>query len=235
MLEVKGVMKSYGGVEILHDIAFSLQKGEVTGLLGENGAGKSTLLQIIAGLERADSGEVLLQGRSLTASDQQRIGALIERPPLYGHLSAFDNLKVLALVRGIRNLRIEEVLQMVGLEDTRRKRAKFFSIGMRQRLGIGMALLPDPELLLLDEPTSGLDPVGVDQFIELIDRLQEQGTTVLLSSHNLLEIQALAPRVIMLQGGRIIFDGSSGDLRHLQSLFAPSCETRHDRHEDRLR
>ena len=196
-----------------------IEKGNVYGLLGPNGAGKSTTLKMLTGILKPTAGEIYFDGKPWNRECLSRIGALIENPPVYGNLSARENLKVRSLLLGVDEKRIEEVLQMVSLTDTGKKRAGQFSLGMKQRLGIAMALLGKPELLILDEPTNGLDPIGIEELREMIRSFPKQGITVILSSHILSEVQMIADHVGIISNGILGYEGALVPGQDLEELF----------------
>lgn len=204
------------GAPILEDIALRVPQGSVYGLLGANGAGKTTLLQLLAGLLRAEKGSIALFGRSLPASIPEiylNTGVLISEPQLYHHLSGYDNLCVFARYRNIPESRAEAVLELTGLSDAGKKKVGAYSTGMKQRLGIALALLPDPELLILDEPTNGLDPQGIYDVRQLIRQLHDQQKkTILLSSHLLGEVEQVCSHLGILHRGQLAFQGTTGEL-----------------------
>ena len=183
ILETKELCKQYHKQTVLKNINMRIPKGCVYGLLGANGAGKSTLMKILCGMTRADAGEVFFDGKIWSRKCIERIGALIELPPVYENLSAVDNLKVRTWTLGISDARILEVLDIVDLKNTGKKQVGKFSMGMKQRLGIAVALLNDPDFLILDEPANGLDPFGIRQLREMLVSFAESGMTVLVSSH----------------------------------------------------
>lgn len=189
------------------------------GLLGPNGAGKSTTLKMLTGMMKPTAGKIYFDGKLLDRKDLSKIGALIENPPIYENLSARENLKVRQLLLGTDENRIDEVLQIVSLTNTGKKKAGQFSLGMKQRLGIAMALLGEPELLILDEPTNGLDPIGIEELRELIRSFPEQGITVILSSHILSEVQLLADKVGIISGGILGYEGALKQGDNLEDLF----------------
>lgn len=217
MVETRDICKSYHGMQVLSHISLSVPQGCVYGLLGPNGAGKSTLMKILAGISRPDSGEVMLDGQRWSRKSLMDIGALIELPPLYENLTARENLKVRALLLNLPEQRIDEVLEMVNLTNTGKKRAARFSMGMKQRLGIALALLSRPKLLILDEPANGLDPLGIQELRELLRGLASCGMTVLISSHILSEIELTADYVGILSGGVLGYQGSVK--ANLEELF----------------
>ena len=201
------------------NICLTVKKNSIYGLLGPNGAGKSTLLKMITGMLNPSSGEIYFQGSPLKRVDLVNIGALIESPPIYENLTAYENLKVRALLYDLPNSRIAEVLEIVNLTDTGKKRTRQFSMGMKQRLGIAMALLNNPSLLILDEPTNGLDPIGIQDFSELMLSLPKKGITVILSSHILSEVELIADHVGIIAGGKLWCQEKINDDTNLESLF----------------
>lgn len=201
------------------DISITVGENSVYGLLGPNGAGKSTLLKMLTGMLTPTSGEIIFDGRKWSRRDLLSIGALIELPPLYENLTARENLKVRTLMYGLPDSRMDEVLQIVGLTDTGRKKAGHFSMGMKQRLGIALALLNHPKLLILDEPTNGLDPIGIGDLRQLIRSFPEQGITVIISSHILSEIELIADHIGIIAGGQLWYEGEIKGERNLEALF----------------
>ena len=201
MVRIANVSKSYGQQLALNQVSIPIKKGQICGLVGENGAGKTTLLRILCGLSFPTEGEI-------EVSKNLKIGSLIEAPALYQNLYAFDNLKYLGLQLGLDQLnsRVEEVLDIIGLATvSKKKKAKNFSLGMRQRLAIGMAILDQPDFLILDEPINGLDPSGIKEIRKLLLELKEkQGMTVLISSHLLSELEQIADYFVMMSKGRVL-------------------------------
>ena len=216
-IQVQKLRKSYKDREVLKNISFEIKEGSICGLLGINGAGKSTIMKIIFGLENADSGAIVFNGGK--NAGKYEIGALIETPAIYMNLSAFDNLKTRALLYDISDERINEVLNLIGLSNTGKKKAGSFSLGMKQRLGLGMAIITSPDLLILDEPTNGLDPDGIKELLNLMISLKKSGMTILLSSHQLYEVSKVADKVVILHDGQIFYDGSNVQSDDLESLF----------------
>ena len=189
------------------------------GLLGPNGAGKSTTLKMITGMLRPSGGKIYFDGHPWSRKDLEHMGALIESPPLYENLSAKENLKVRTKLLDIPERRIEEVLDTVGLQDTGRKRVGQFSMGMKQRLGIAVALLNHPKLLILDEPGNGLDPIGIQDLRRLIRSFPEKGITVILSSHILSEVQMVADDIGIIANGVLGYEGWADKDEDLERLF----------------
>ena len=216
-IQVQKLRKSYKDREVLKNISFEIKEGSICGLLGINGAGKSTIMKIIFGLENADSGAVIFNGGKNAGIYE--IGALIETPAIYMNLSAFDNLKTRALLYDISDERINEVLNLIGLSNTGKKKAGSFSLGMKQRLGLGMSIITSPDLLILDEPTNGLDPDGIKELLNLMISLKKSGMTILLSSHQLYEVSKVADKIVILHDGQIFYDGSNVQSDDLESLF----------------
>jgi ABC-2 type transport system ATP-binding protein len=218
-LETSGLGKTYGrearAVTALGALDISIPKGVVYGILGPNGAGKSTLLRIVLGLVRPSRGSFRLLGESaISATVLRRVGAMIEAPSLYPFLTARDMLHALARVSGFGELaHIDAVLARVGLSEAAHRRARTYSMGMRQRLALAAALLTRPELLILDEPTNGLDPAGIQEMRTLVRNLVDQdGVTIILSSHLLDEVQKVCDRVAILNRGQLIAEGKVSDL-----------------------
>lgn len=212
-------------VQALDGLSLSVPRGAVYGLLGPNGAGKSTLLRILAGLLTADGGDVMIFGEAAAPANRRRLGMLIEAPSFYPFLSARDHLLMLARFTDTASL-VEPILRRIGLEKAADKPVSGFSLGMKQRLGIGCALIGQPEAMILDEPTNGLDPDGILEMRALIDELAHRdGLTVLLSSHLLDEVQRVCDRVAILQHGRLVAEGGVADLLEREGRFWMSVET----------
>ena len=219
ILETKNLCKSFGEQKAVQNVSLHVEKNSVYGLLGPNGAGKSTTLKMITGILKPSSGSITFDGHPWQRNDLNRIGALIETPPIYENLTAFENLKVRTSILGLKDTRIDEVLQIVCLTDTGKKRAGQFSLGMKQRLGIALALLNKPHLLILDEPTNGLDPIGIEQLRELIRSFPTQGMSVILSSHILSEVQQIADHIGIISGGVVGDEGALHASENLEQLF----------------
>ena len=219
IVEIKELFKTIDKDEILCGINLQISEGEIYGFLGPNGAGKSTTLKMITGMLRPTNGKVLFNGHDWTRKDLEQIGALIETPPLYDNLSAAENLEVRAKLLGVPKARIDEVLEIVDLQNTGRKKAGQFSMGMKQRLGIAIALLNNPKLLILDEPTNGLDPIGIQELRSLIRSFPSQGITVILSSHILSEVQLIADDIGIISNGILGYEGQMNKDEDLENLF----------------
>jgi len=207
-------------VQTLFDIDLIVERGSIYGFLGPNGSGKTTTLSLLLGLLNNQKGDIKIFGEHLHANRiniLKKIGSLVETPSLYGHLTAKENLEVYREVYGASKARIAEVLNIVGLEDTGKKTTKKFSLGMKQRLAIALALLPNPELLILDEPANGLDPAGIIELRELIKTLNKtHGMTVMISSHLLGEVEKMVSHVGIIFKGKIIFQGPLSELHSFQ-------------------
>lgn len=219
ILQTKNLTKLYKNQKANDNINLAVKKNSVYGLLGPNGAGKSTLLKMLTGMANPTSGNIFFEGRELERKDLMNIGALIESAPIYENLTARENLKVRTLLYGIEDKRIDEVLDIVDLKDTGKKRAAKFSMGMKQRLGIAMALLNHPRLLILDEPTNGLDPIGINDLRQLIREFPKQGITVIVSSHILFEIQQIADNIGIIVNGKLLYQEELGCTEDLEALF----------------
>jgi len=212
-------VKRFSGAKLraLDDVSFSVAEGEIFGLLGHNGAGKSTALGIMLGLVHPDAGEVVVDGADVIrdhAEALRKTGAIFEAPAFYSYLSGWENLRLLTQLSGFRNDRVmQETVELVGIADGVHSKVETYSHGMRQRLALAQALLPEPKLLLLDEPTDGLDPEGIHEFRDLVLMLRrERGLTILLNSHLLAEVELYCDRFAILRKGRLVHEGAVGDL-----------------------
>lgn len=219
ILETKELTKKFGRQKAVDNLSLQIEKNSVYGLLGPNGAGKSTTLKMITGMLHKTSGEILFEDKPWSRADLEKIGALIEMPPLYDNLTAWENLKVRTLLLGLPDSRIKEVLEIVDLKNTGKKKSGQFSIGMKQRLGIAIALLNHPRLLILDEPTNGLDPLGIQELRDLIKSFPEQGITVILSSHILAEVEQIADYIGIINNGRLEYQNAINHQENLEELF----------------
>ena len=223
MITTENLSFSYTDKSVLKNINLKVPKGSIYGYLGKNGSGKSTTIKILLGLLRAQSGSIRYDGHPFTANTLYRIGNLIESPSFYSHLTAYENLKYLDIVFHRGEDRITEVLSLVDLNGARDKKAKKFSSGMKQRLGIALALFHNPDILILDEPLNGLDPEGIHDMRKLIVRLHNEGKTILLSSHILSEIEKVCTHIGILDDGLLIYQGSIHSLKtdelDLESVF----------------
>lgn len=226
ILETNALMKTFKGQAAVDRVSLHVPEGAVYGLLGPNGAGKSTLLKMVCGMLRPTSGSIAFAGRPWTRADLDGIGALIETPPLYDNLTARENLRVRTTLLGVPESRIDEALATVDLVGTGSKRAGQFSLGMKQRLGIALALVGNPRLLILDEPTNGLDPVGIQELRALIRSFPERGITVVLSSHILGEVEHVADLVGIIVEGRLAYEAPLDAGVDLERLFMDVCRGR---------
>ena len=219
ILQTKKLCKDFKKQHAINNISLSITQNSVYGLLGPNGAGKSTTLKTITGMLHPTSGEIIFEDHPWSRKDLSDIGALIESPPLYENLTAKENLKVRTILLGLPDSRIDEVLQTVSLTDTGKKRTGQFSMGMKQRLGIAIALLNHPKLLILDEPTNGLDPIGIQDLRELIRSFPSQGITVILSSHILSEVEQIADHIGIISDGILGYEAKINPGEDLEALF----------------
>lgn len=210
LLHIDSISKKYGKQDALSNISFDIKKGEICGLVGQNGAGKTTLIRVLSGLINASSGKI-------DRYQNYKIGALIESPTLYPNMSAYANLKYVALQIGLPKAdeRIKEVLALVGLSDVdRKKKVKNFSLGMRQRMAIALAIIDFPDFLILDEPINGLDPSGIKEMRDIILNLRDTyGITILISSHILSELELVVDRFVIMHKGRVIKDVEKAALK----------------------
>lgn len=219
IMRTRNLTKYYGKHVTVNELNLEVPQGAIYGLLGPNGAGKSTTLKMLTGLIRPSSGQMELFGEPWRRSHLERIGALIEEPALYGNLTAEENLSIHTTLMGLPKSEIGRVLEIVNLKDTKGKRTAKFSTGMKQRLGIAIALLGNPEILILDEPTNGLDPLGIQEFRKLVRTLPKMGITVILSSHILSEVGQLVDCVGIISAGRLGYQGPVGTDSNLEDLF----------------
>lgn len=221
IIEAKNLTKSFAGFKAVDDLSFAVHTGDVYGFLGQNGAGKSTTMRMLLGLIYPDSGQVQIKGTRFNNNSRhllKHVGAIIERPDLYRYLSGWDNLKMFAGISGVEVTtgRLHEVLDIVGLRGREQDKVKAYSQGMKQRLGIAIALVHNPDLLILDEPTNGLDPQGIYEMRLLIQRLSKDlGKTILISSHLLHEVEQIATSMIIIHRGKKIIEGD------VKSLLSP--------------
>ena len=215
MIESQNLTKSFGGRTVVNDVSFRVEPGTVTGFLGANGAGKTTTLRVLSGLSEPDSGQAVVLGgryRDL-ANPGRRVGILLDAAAQHDGRRGREALIVSAQMMGVDPRRVDGLLDLVGLDrSAARKRVRHYSLGMRQRLGLAHAMLGDPQVLILDEPANGLDPPGMRWMRELLRDFADRGGTVLLSSHLLHEVEALADRIVIIDVGRIVAEGSRAEL-----------------------
>ena len=208
ILSIKNLNKRYGALQALKNVSFDIHKGNVYGILGPNGSGKSTTLGIVLNVVNKTSGKYSWFGGTMeTHQALKKVGAIIERPNFYPYMTGKENLELVCKIKGINYAKVNEKLELVGL--THRQNSKFstFSLGMKQRLAIASALLNDPEILILDEPTNGLDPQGIHQIRDIIKQIASKGTTILLASHLLDEVEKVCTHVLVLRKGEILYTG----------------------------
>lgn len=212
VLEINGLSKRYNKLLAVNQLSFSVEKGNVYGLLGPNGSGKSTTLGIILNVVNKTSGDWKWFGEDPSKDSLKRIGAIIERPNFYPYLTAEQNLKIVAKIKEVSFDKINEKLKIVGLIDRKQDKFSTYSLGMKQRLAIASALLNDPEVLILDEPTNGLDPQGIIQIREIIQQIAQKGTTIILASHLLDEVEKICSHVVILERGKMIYSGGVSEI-----------------------
>ncbi|MDM5250919.1 MULTISPECIES: ABC transporter ATP-binding protein [unclassified Lysinibacillus] len=221
IIETIDLCKKYKTTYAVKDLNLKVKKGEIYGFLGPNGSGKTTSIKMLLGLIKASSGSVTLFGKKLESDRNhilKKVGALVESPSYYGHLTGYENLKIIQRMLNVPEGRIEEVLNIVRLTNAKNQLVKQYSLGMKQRLGIAIALLGEPELLILDEPTNGLDPAGIHEIRDLIKSLPEtEGITILISSHLLSEIDQMATQVGIISDGNLIYQDSIEVLRNMDN------------------
>lgn len=219
ILETKNLTKNIKNENIIKGLSLKVPKGETYGLLGPNGAGKSTTMKLLCGLLKPSEGEVIFKGKPWSRDMLNKIGVLIESPAIYGNLTAKENMLIHACMLGVSENEITRVLKLLKIDKTGKKKVSNFSLGMKQRLGIAIALLGNPDLIILDEPTNGLDPIGIQELRDLIKRLNENQITVLVSSHNLAEIQHIASYIGIIINGKLKYEGEINDTDDLETIF----------------
>ncbi|SEA56856.1 ABC-2 type transport system ATP-binding protein [Arachidicoccus rhizosphaerae] len=208
VLSIQQLSKSYGSLQALSAVSFDVPKGSIYGILGPNGSGKTTLLGILTNVLHADSGKFSLFDQGDAADNRKQIGTLLETPNFYPYLSAYKNLEISAAIKGVSTMQIDPVLDRVGLLARKNSKFSTFSLGMKQRLAIGAALLGDPQMLILDEPTNGLDPNGIAEIRNLIKGLAVEGRTVVMASHLLDEVEKVCTHVAIIKNGKLLTSGS---------------------------
>lgn len=208
ILTVKNLTKKFGALTAVNNLSFTIEKGNVYGILGPNGSGKSTTLGIVLNVVNKTTGDFSwFNGKLSTHQALKKVGAIIERPNFYPYMTAVQNLELVCRIKEVPNDKIEEKLELVGLLDRKDSKFRTYSLGMKQRLAIASALLNDPEILILDEPTNGLDPQGIHQIREIIKKIAFQGTTILLASHLLDEVEKVCSHVVILRKGEKLYSG----------------------------
>jgi ABC-2 type transport system ATP-binding protein len=220
ILTVNNLTKKFGYLTAVRDLSFSIEKGNVYGILGPNGSGKSTTLGVVLNVVNRTSGEFSwFNGNTSTHEALKKVGAIIERPNFYPYMTAIQNLKLVCKIKEVSDEKIEEKLELVGLLDRKNSKFRTYSLGMKQRLAIASALLNDPEILILDEPTNGLDPQGIHQIREIIKKVASQGTTILLASHLLDEVEKVCSHVVILRKGQKLYSGRVDGLMASYGFF----------------
>lgn len=220
ILTVNNLTKKFGYLTAVKDLSFTIEKGNVYGILGPNGSGKSTTLGIVLNVVNRTQGEFFwFDGNTSTHDALKKVGAIIERPNFYPYMTAIQNLKLVCKIKGVSKDKIEEKLDLVGLLDRKNSKFRTYSLGMKQRLAIASALLNDPEILILDEPTNGLDPQGIHQIREIIKKIASHGTTILLASHLLDEVEKVCSHVVILRKGEKIYAGRVDDMLASHGFF----------------
>ena len=225
ILSIHNLNKRYGGLQALKNVSLEITKGNVYGILGPNGSGKSTTLGIILNVVNKTSGEYSWFGGNLQTHEAlKKVGAIIERPNFYPYMTAEQNLKLVCKIKNIDYSKIDEKLDLVGLNDRKNSKFNTFSLGMKQRLAIASALLNDPEILILDEPTNGLDPQGIHQIRDIIKKIASKGTTILLASHLLDEVEKVCSHVLVLRKGQVLYSGPVDGVSANEGFFELQAE-----------
>ena len=220
ILKISNLTKKYGLLTAVNNLSFDIEKGSVYGILGPNGSGKSTTLGIVLSVVNKTSGNFSWFGGTLTTHQAlKKVGAIIERPNFYPYMTAYQNLKLVCKIKGITYDTIQKTLETVGLIERKDSKFSTFSLGMKQRLAIASALLNDPEILILDEPTNGLDPQGIHQIREIIKEIAQNGTTILLASHLLDEVEKVCTHVVVLRKGVNLYSGRVDELISSDGFF----------------
>ncbi len=225
ILSIKNLHKKYNSVHAVNNVSLDIQKGNVYGILGPNGSGKSTTLGIVLNVVNKTSGEYSWFGGTMQTHEAlKKVGAIIERPNFYPYMTARENLELVCKIKNINYSKVHEKLELVGLLERENSKFSTFSLGMKQRLAIASALLNDPEILILDEPTNGLDPQGIHQIRDIIKLIASQGTTILLASHLLDEVEKVCTHVLVLQKGKILYSGSVNGMTNNEDFFELNSE-----------
>jgi ABC-2 type transport system ATP-binding protein len=220
ILSLNNLSKNFGHIQAVKNLSFNIEKGNVYGILGPNGSGKSTTLGIILNVVNKTSGEYTwFNGKRSTHEALKKVGAIIERPNFYPYMTASQNLKLICKIKGISSERIDEKLTEVNLFERRNSTFKTFSLGMKQRLAIASALLNDPEILILDEPTNGLDPQGIHEIREIVKSIAAKGTTILLASHLLDEVEKVCSHVVVIREGKKLYSGRVAEMTASNGFF----------------
>ncbi len=224
ILTINNLTKKFGYLTAVKDLSFTINKGNVYGILGPNGSGKSTTLGVVLNVVNKTNGEFhWFDGNVSTHDALKKVGAIIERPNFYPYMSAYQNLKLVCKIKGVDSSIINDKLELVGLLDRKDSKFRTYSLGMKQRLAIASALLNDPEILILDEPTNGLDPQGIHQIRELIKDIAKNGTTILLASHLLDEVEKVCSHVVVLRKGEKLYSGRVDEMISSHGFFELKC------------
>lgn len=225
ILTINNLTKKFGFVTAVKDLSFTINKGNVYGILGPNGSGKSTTLGVVLNVVNKTSGDFhWFDGNTSTHNALKKVGAIIERPNFYPYMTAYQNLKLVCKIKEVDSSKIDEKLELVELLDRRDSKFNTFSLGMKQRLAIASALLNDPEILILDEPTNGLDPKGIHQIREIIKEIASRGTTILLASHLLDEVEKVCTHVVVLRKGEKLYSGRVDEMISSFGFFELKCD-----------
>ncbi|MFC6876649.1 ABC transporter ATP-binding protein [Flavobacterium myungsuense] len=220
ILSITNLNKRFGSVHAVKNVSLEIQKGNVYGILGPNGSGKSTTLGIVLNVVNKTSGDYSWFGGTMQTHEALRkVGAIIERPNFYPYMTARENLELVCKIKDINTVKVYEKLELVGLLERENSKFSTFSLGMKQRLAIASALLNDPEILILDEPTNGLDPQGIHQIRDIIKQIAAQGTTILLASHLLDEVEKVCTHVLVLRKGEILYSGRVNEMTSNEGFF----------------
>ena len=224
ILTINNLTKKFGYLTAVKDLSFTINKGNVYGILGPNGSGKSTTLGIVLNVVNKTEGSFhWFDGNTSTHDALKKVGAIIERPNFYPYMTAAENLKLVCKIKGVDYSKINEKLEVVGLLDRRNSKFSTYSLGMKQRLAIASALLNEPEILILDEPTNGLDPQGIHQIREIIKEIAVKGTTILLASHLLDEVEKVCSHVVVLRKGMKLYSGRVDEMISSHGFFEVKC------------
>ncbi len=230
ILSLKNLNKKFGRIHAVNNLSFDIQKGNVYGILGPNGSGKSTTLGIILNVVNKTSGEFSwFDGQKTTHEALKKVGAIIERPNFYPYMTASQNLKLICKIKDVNFHKIDEKLKVVNLYERKDDKFKTFSLGMKQRLAIASALLNEPEILILDEPTNGLDPQGIHEIRKIIKEIATNGTTILLASHLLDEVEKVCSHVVILREGIKLYSGRVDEMTASKGFFDLHAENQKDK------
>lgn len=231
ILTTKELGKNFKNKRVLSRINIHVPKGKIYCIMGPNGAGKSTLLKMISGIEKPTEGSIIFKGKDWKREDLKTIGSLIEEPGLFDNLTVEDNIKLKLKLHHVENEDQEQILNTLGFGDHNQEKVKGFSTGMRQRLGIALAFMGNPDLVVLDEPTNGLDTFGIHELRELLMLEKKQGKTIIIASHMLSEIQKVADRIAILGNGELLLEGDYDQKTDLEDLFISTLKKAGVKHD----